>query len=113
MKRLFATILCLNVYVCLQSQGITLLYKNNLGWYDPLNWIQINTPQGQTPIQRVPTATDDVVISSSMSGISSVSFVTDDTSPDFYVGGAGPNGLSQCKSMHISIHKYLFITIYL
>ncbi len=105
MKRLFVTILCLNVTVCLHAQGITLLYKNDMGWGNPLSWIQINTPSGQTPIQRVPTADDDVVISSSMSGISSVNFGTDDDTPpntDFNIGGDGPNGPSRCRSMHIS-----------
>jgi hypothetical protein len=105
MKRLLVTIICLNVFACLHAQGITLLYKNNMGWNDPLSWIQINTPSGQTPIQRVPTADDDVVISFSMSGISSVDFGTDDDIPpntDFNIGGAGPNGPSRCRSMHVS-----------
>jgi len=102
MKRLFVTILCMNIYVCLHAQGITLLYKNDMGWGDPLSWIQINTPSGQTPIQRVPTPDDDVVISFSMSGISSVGFGTDNTNPDFNIGGSSPNGPSRCRSMHIS-----------
>ena len=104
-KRLFVTIICLNVCVCLHAQGITLLYENNSGWNNPLSWIQINTPSGQTPIQRMPTADDDVVISSSMSGISSVGFGTDDDTPpntDFNIGGDGPNGPSRCRSMHVS-----------
>ena len=102
MKRLFVIMLCLNVYVCLQAQGITLLYKNDIGWDNPLSWIQINTPSGQTPIQRVPTADDDVVISFSMSGISSVGFGTDTANLDFNVGGNSPDGPSRCRSMHVS-----------
>ena len=98
MKRLFVTILCLNVFVCLRAQGITLLYKNDLGWYDPLSWIQINTPQGQTPIQRVPTANDDVVISFSMSGISFVAFYVNPEDTFEIGGGTSPI----CMSMHIS-----------
>ena len=73
-----------------------------MGWGNPLSWIQINTPSGQTPIQRVPTADDDVVISFSMSGISSVSLATDDANQDFNVGGNGPDGPGRCRSMHIS-----------
>lgn len=102
MKRLFVTILCLNVYVGLHAQGITLLYKNNMGWDDSLSWIQINTPSGQTPIHRIPTADDDVVISSSLSGISSVGFATDTSNLDFNVGGNSPSGPSRCRSMHVS-----------
>ncbi len=104
MKRILIAIACLNICACLHAQGITLLYKNNLGWNDPLSWIQINTPQGQTPIQRVPTVDDDVVISFSMSGIFSVNFGTDDTNPntDFNIGGDGPGGPARCRSMHIS-----------
>src|SRR6185312_16842444 len=73
-----------------------------MGWGNPLSWIQINIPSGQIPIQRVPTADDDVVFSSSMSGISGVGFGTDDTNPDFNIGGHGPNGPSRCRSMHVS-----------
>lgn len=102
MKRLFVTILCLNIYVCLHAQGITLLYKNDMGSGNPLSWIQINTPSGQTPIQRVPTPDDDVVISFSMSGISSVGFETDNTNPDFNIGGSSPSGPSWCRSMRVS-----------
>src|SRR5664279_1946568 len=102
MKQLFITILCLNVCVCLHAQGVTLLYKTALGWDNPLSWIQINTPSGQTPIQRVPTADDDVVFSFSMSGISGVGFATDDANPDFNIGGSSPDGPSRCRSMHVS-----------
>ncbi len=102
MKRIFITIACLNICVCLYSQGITLLYKNKLGWDNPLSWVQLNTPTGQTPIQRVPTQDDDVVISFSMSGISLVGFATDNTNPDFNIGGSSPTGPSRCRSMHVS-----------
>ncbi|MGN6247965.1 MAG: T9SS type A sorting domain-containing protein, partial [Ginsengibacter sp.] len=80
-------------------------YKNDSGWYNPRSWLQINTPSGQTPIQRVPTAEDDVVISHSMSGIASVGISTDDDSPpntDFNVGADGPGSASRCRSLHIS-----------
>ena len=105
MKRICLTVICMNACICLHAGGITLLYKNNLGWDNPASWIQINTPSGQTPIQRVPTPDDDVVISSSMSGIGSVDFGTDDETPpntDFNIGGDGPNGPSRCRSMHVS-----------
>ena len=102
MKRICLTVICLNAYLCLHAQGITLLYKNDLGWDNAASWIQINTPGGQMPIQRVPTADDDVVISQSMSGISSVSFETDNVDPDFNIGGSSPNGPARCKSVHVS-----------
>jgi hypothetical protein len=102
MRSLLITIVCLNASVCLHAQRITLLYKNDSGWDNPLSWIQINAPSGQTPIQRVPTADDDVVFSFSMSGISSVNFGTDDTNPDFNIGGSSPDGPSRCRSMHVS-----------
>lgn len=102
MRRLVLTILCLNAYVCLHAQGITLLYQSDMGWDNPLSWIQINTPSGQTPIQRVPTADDDLVFSFSMSGISSVGFETDDSDPDFNIGGSSANGPARCRSMHVS-----------
>lgn len=102
MKRLFVTIVCLHIFANLHAQGITLLYKNNRGWNDSLSWMQINAPQGQTPIQRSPTLLDDVVISQSLSGISSVTFKTDTDRPDFNVGGSGSGSLNQCRSMHIS-----------
>jgi hypothetical protein len=102
MKQLFIAILCLNAYVSLHAQGITLLYKNNLGWDNLLSWVQINAPSGQPPIQRVPTADDDVVISSSMSGISSVGFTADSSDPDFNIGGSSSNGTARCRSMHVS-----------
>jgi hypothetical protein len=102
MKRLFVTIVCLPIFVSLHAQGITLLYKNDKGWNDPLSWIQINPHAGQTPIQRVPTESDDVVFSFSMSGIPSVGFATDTTHPDFNIGGSSPNGPSRCRSMHVT-----------
>jgi len=85
-----------------QPPRITLLYKNDMGWDNPLSWIQINTPIGQTPIQRVPTENDDVVISYSMSGISSVSFETDSTKPEFNIGGHSSDAPSRCRSLHVS-----------
>ena len=51
MKQTLLIILCLNVFGNVHSQGITLLFKGggSGGWNDPVNWIQINTPVGQTP----------------------------------------------------------------
>jgi len=82
------------------SQGITLLYKGGGGggWNDPANWIQINTPTGQLPIQRAPTQLDDVVFDSLFSGISSVMFILDS---NLNVGSSNPSGY-QCKSLHVS-----------
>jgi hypothetical protein len=94
-------IACLNICACVHAQGVTLLYKNNMGWNDPLSWIQINAPVGQTPIQRVPTELDDVVINSSLSGIFSAGFVCDNINTDFFVGSNNTVGY-RCKSMHIS-----------
>jgi hypothetical protein len=104
MKRIVIALVCLSAFASAHSQGITLLYKNDSGWYNPHSWIQINTPPGQTPIERVPTADDDVVISHSMSGIASVEFSTGDTLPDtgFNIGGDGPGSPARCRSMHIS-----------
>jgi hypothetical protein len=102
MKQLIIIIICLNVFASLHAQGITLLYKSDMGWDDPLSWIQINTPSGQTPIQRVPAPEDDVVISFSMSGISSVAFTTYDINPDFSVGASSSYGPARCRSMHLS-----------
>jgi len=101
MKRVFVTMVCLNVFACLHAQGITLLYKNDRGWNDPLSWIQINIPATQTPIQRVPTELDDIVISSSLSGLPSVAFSSDNQNPDFYIGSNNSSGY-RCKSMHVS-----------
>lgn len=101
MKKIFMIIVCLGLFSCLYPQGITLLYKNNSGWNNPLSWIQINTPVGQLPIQRVPTELDDVVISNSLSGISTIGFVSDNINYDFFVGSNNTSGY-RCKSMHIS-----------
>ncbi len=102
MKSVFIAIVCLNVCACLHAQGVTLLYKNNLGWNDPLSWIQINTPTGQTPLQRVPTELDDVVINSSLSGIYIFpGFIADAINTDFFVGSNNTVGY-RCRSMHIS-----------
>ncbi len=85
----------------LSAQSIQLLYKNDLGWNNHLSWLQINTPIGQTPIQRVPAADDAVVISAAMSGLAAVSFATTETN-DFNIGGSSVNGPALCRSMHIS-----------
>ena len=101
MKQVFIAIASLNMYVCLHAQGVTLLYKNDMGWNNPLSWIQINVPVGQTPIQRVPTELDDLIINSSLSGIFTTVFVADDINTDFFVGSNNTIGY-RCKSMHIS-----------
>ncbi len=101
MKQVVIAIACLNMYACLNAQGITLLYNTDMGWNDPLSWIQINTPVGQTAIQRVPTELDDVVISNSLSGLSTVGFLSDIVNPEFFVGSNNTSGY-RCKSMHIS-----------
>ncbi|MGH2563809.1 MAG: hypothetical protein ACRDE5_04820, partial [Ginsengibacter sp.] len=111
MKRAFITAISLCIYASLHSQGITLLYQNDGGWNDPLSWIQVNTPGGQTPIQRVPTELDDIVISSSMSGLSKVTFYSDNDNPDFYVGSGNTSGY-RCKSMHISNTELYFESPY-
>lgn len=100
MKQIFLVILCLQVTCNAHSQGITLLYKGggNANWNDPANWIQTNTPVGQTPIQRAPTELDDVVISSSQSGILAPNFGFSDS---LVVGGNSTTG-NRCKSMHVS-----------
>ncbi|MBB1285303.1 T9SS type A sorting domain-containing protein [Flavisolibacter sp. BT320] len=83
--------------------GITLLYKynNNGGWNNPSNWIQIKTPAGKTPIQRVPTELDDVVFSKSMSGLSNVSIGVENIFDSILVGTDRTNGI-RCRSMRIS-----------
>ncbi len=96
MRSILLTIICLNVGLSLHAQGITLLYKNDTGWDNPLSWIQMNTPSGQTPIQRVPTYLDDVVFSQALSGIEYVSM---DIGGAFVIGGGSE---SICRSMHIS-----------
>ncbi len=101
MKRMFIAIACLNIFACLHAQGVTLLYKNNTGWDDRLSWVQINTPAGQTPIQRVPTELDNVIINSSLSGLLTVAFVVDTVGHSFFVGSDTTAGY-RCKSMHIS-----------
>ncbi len=101
MKHVFITVACLHVFASMHAQGITLLYKNDMGWNDPMSWVQINTPSGQMPIQRVPTELDDLVISNSLSGISTTGFYSDNVNTDFFVGSNNTTGY-RCKSMHIS-----------
>lgn len=101
MKCAFIVIACLNICACIHAQGVTLLYKNNLGWNDPISWLQINTPAGQTPVQRIPTELDDVVVNSALSGIQTAWFIADDFNDDFYVGSNNTTG-KRCRSMHIS-----------
>ena len=100
MKLTLLLILCLLVFAAARSQGITLLYVGggSGSFSDSLSWIQIHTPAGQTPIQRAPTAVDDVVFSRSQSGISSVGFIVNDIDSFNIGGGTAP----YCRSMHIS-----------
>ncbi len=72
------------------------------GWDDPISWIQINTLMGQKLIQKVPTESDDVLLSYAMSVIASVTFETDDANPDFNIGGSDPYGPCRCRCLHIS-----------
>lgn len=83
------------------SQGITLLYKGggSGGWNDVTNWIQINAPIGQTPLQRVPTEADDVIFSKAMSGLASA-FFQFEMGESLEVGGTGTTGF-RCKSMQV------------
>jgi len=107
MKKVIVIILCLHLFGKVHSQGITLLYtggQGNLG--DTIDWIQINTPPGQTPIQRIPTADDDVVFNKTLSGISSVFFSFRGDSANIG-GGNSP----WCRSMHISNTYVEFINI--
>ncbi len=101
MKQFIIFVLSLSFYNNIFCQGVTLLYKEPLGWNNPLSWIQINTPGGGTPIQRVPTELDDVVVSKSLSGISSANFSADNVHTDFFVGSSNTVGY-RCRSMHIS-----------
>jgi hypothetical protein len=94
---------CGNIF----CQGITLLYRGPSGWSDPASWIQINTPANQTPIQRVPTELDDVVISKSLSGLFSAEFYSDNINTDFFVGSNNTKGY-RCRSMHISNTEVTF-----
>lgn len=89
--------LCANVY----SQGVTLLYKYQLGWSNPASWVQLNVPAGQIPIQRVPTELDDVVFSKAMSGISRAGIGVEHLSDTITVGINRTSGI-RCRSMHIS-----------
>src|SRR5436853_1519822 len=98
MKLAFIIILSLNFFANTYSQGITLLYKGGgLGWNDPVNWIQINTAIGHTPIQRAPTELDDVVFSSSQSGLSSVT-ISFENSLDSLEVGSGSSTNYECRS---------------
>src|ERR1019366_103083 len=103
MKQTLIITLCLIAIGNAYSQGITLLYKGGTfgGWDDPANWIQINTPVGQTPIQRAPTELDDVVFSSSQSGLSSVNIGFPNSSDSIKVGGSTTAG-HRCRSIHVS-----------
>ena len=97
--------LLLSLFILILShtfgQGVTLLWRGSDGqWNNPNNWIQINTPVGQTPIQRVPTEIDHVRISSSMSGISTVNIVFPGS--DSLVIGENRTTGNRCRSMHVS-----------
>ncbi|HEV7329941.1 MAG TPA: T9SS type A sorting domain-containing protein [Flavisolibacter sp.] len=83
--------------------GITLLYKSNNsgGWNNSSNWIQINTPVGRAPIQRVPTELDHVVFSKSMSSLSGAGIVVEKLSDSITVGINRTSGI-RCRSMRIS-----------
>ncbi|MEO7044795.1 MAG: T9SS type A sorting domain-containing protein [Ferruginibacter sp.] len=108
MKHVLISVACLYVFTSLHAQGITLLYKNDMGWNDRLSWVQINTPSGQTPIQRVPTELDDVVVSNSLSGLPTVGFLTDIENSEFFIGSNNTTGY-RCKSMHISNTDVSFV----
>ncbi len=103
MKQTLLLILSLNVSCFADCQGVTLLYKGGglEKWNDVTNWIQINTPAGQTPIQRIPTEQDDVLFSSSQSKLSSVSIGFENFSDTIEVGGNATTGY-RCKSMRVS-----------
>jgi hypothetical protein len=100
MKLTLLVALCFITIVNAYSQGITLLYKGGGtgGWNDSLNWIQINTPSGQMPIQRAPTELDDGVFSSSQSGLTSIGIILDSI---LNVGNNNSTG-ARCRSMHVS-----------
>ena len=97
--------LLLSLFILILShafgQGISLLWRGGDGqWNNANNWIQINTPVGQTPIQRVPTEFDHVRISSSMSGLTRVGIGFPD-SDSLFIGENRPTGI-RCRSMHVS-----------
>lgn len=103
MKLTATLFLLLFASVAAYSQGITLLYKGggSGGWNDASNWIQINAPAGQAPIQRVPTEFDHVIFSKSMSGLSSAGILVEKISDSITVGINRTSGI-RCRSMHIS-----------
>lgn len=107
MKQVIIFLLSLHFSGNIFSQGVTLLFKGPSGWNDPLSWIQINTPAGLTPIQRVPTELDDVVINKSLSGLSSAGFYSDNINTEFFVGSNNTTGY-RCRSMHISNTEVAF-----
>ena len=94
MKKVIFFVLSLQFCGSIFSQGITLLYRGPLGWYDQNSWIQMNPAAGQQPISRVPTEIDDVVFSKSLSGYSTFQF----SHSVIIGGGAG----SLCRSIHVS-----------
>ncbi len=97
MKQFILIMLCLYIFGNASSQGITLLYTGggSQAFGDSLNWIQINVPPGQTPIQRPPTSIDDVVYSKARSGVSTIGFVVSDTL------GIGGGSSSFCRRMYV------------
>ena len=97
MKQVMLIILCLYIFENASSQGITLLYtgEGSQSFGDALNWIQINVPPGQTPVQRPPTSIDDVVFSKARSGVSGIGFVVADTL------GIGGGSSSFCRRMYV------------
>ncbi len=109
MKPVFIFILLFTLVGSVYSQGITLLYKGGgySDWNDAASWIQINTPNGQLPIQRIPTELDDVVFSKALSGIASANFSADPGTQNFTIGGSGTTG-KRCRSMHISNTEIYF-----
>ena len=104
MKQTFLLLVGAMMFINVYSQGIQLLFKGGSvgGWNDATNWIQIGTPAGQVPIQRVPTELDEVVFSKSQSGLASVSFPNESLEPDSIVVGGTGAGTYKCRSMHIS-----------
>lgn len=103
MKKIFLLFFYLHTLTVSFTQGITLLYKGGSsgGWNNPSNWIQLKTPQDQTPIQRVPTELDHVIFSKSMSGISGVLIEPEKEGDSITVGINRTSGI-RCRSLRIS-----------
>jgi hypothetical protein len=102
MKQFFTLLLLLTAFLNGQSQGISLLFKGGgASWNDPVNWVQVNGPSGQTPIKRVPTELDDIIFSGPQSGLPAVSFLFPNFLDSIEIGGNNTTGY-RCRSMHVS-----------